>query len=91
MTKAEAKKILLNTAWLGTDKDRDKTIEAVELLTDTCKYKDRPCVDLLKLREYFDNLMVKDSPYDVVAYHPERLRMDQILDIIDRFIKEQDG
>ena len=47
MTIDEAKSRLLNTAWLGTDEDRDKTEEAVKVaitaleLLDTLI--DRPC------------------------------------------------
>ena len=37
MTIEEAKSRLLNTAWLGTDEDRDKTEEAVGVLFDAVK------------------------------------------------------
>ena len=37
MTIDEAKSRLLNTAWLGTDEDRDKTEEAVGVLFDAVK------------------------------------------------------
>ena len=37
MTIEEAKSRLLNTAWIGTDEDRDKTEEAVGVLFDAVK------------------------------------------------------
>lgn len=75
MTREEAKSRLLNTAWLGTDEDRDKTEEAVGVLFDAVKVIE----DIKAEIESY----VSEEPHQLMS-------KTTVLEIIDKYRKEQE-
>lgn len=69
MTIEEAKSRLLNTAWLGTDEDRDKTEEAVGVLFDAVK-----AIEDIK-QEIIDNSIFETTENGLKKYHMSALTM----------------
>lgn len=81
MTIDEAKSRLLNTAWLGTDEDRDKTEEAVGVLFDAVKVIEDIKQEIIQERD--GDMGGDESMIDSFKYG-----CNMALDIINKHIGE---
>lgn len=91
MKKDEAKTILLNAAWLGTNETREKTEEAVRMAVDALsqqydrKQYEKGYKDALKALK----AEVKNSPYTKsYEYETEYIPKHRVYEIIDRLRKD---
>ena len=83
MTIDEAKNRLLNTAWLGSDEDRDKTEEAVGVIINAIKDREK------EYARYW-LIDVKSRIKNHRDFEGDRWdkAIDMVIDIIDERIKE---
>ena len=85
MTKQEAIKILRNTAWLGTNEDREKTEQAIEVVVEALEQEPICCKDCKHWHEWENgtgschrsDIMWVGSDYDDYCSFAERRESDK--------------
>lgn len=68
MTKEEAIYRLKNTAWLGTDKDREETEQAVDMAIEALENKPTPCEKCIHVKSCRKVIILKNRTYKLIKY-----------------------